>query len=164
MSGKTYAAQAAAAAFAEFCDEFRGLATPERLREILAGRWITTVEVLDALGVDRSRARLSFVSATIAERGGIRQKRWNMSVWSWGGMRERTAPAGPSLMPGRGEKRDCARYGSCLTALTNAMPHTEQAHCPTGCAFFVEPSRAAALEAAVADVGAMKRGAQWGAW
>lgn len=170
MSGLSYARQAAAAEAAEFRDEFRGLATPERLREMLAGRWLTTAEVLVELGLEPWRGRSPFVAGILQGRVATRKPRSDRSAWTWGAQSEprqprpEYVPTGPSLMPGRGERRDCARYGACLTALTRGAPYAEHGHCPTDCAFYVEPSRAGALAAAVADVGMMKRGAQWGAW
>lgn len=162
--------QVEAAAAAEFRDAFTATATPERLREMLEGRWLTTSEVLAEFGLEPARARSPYIASILQAAGALRKKRADRSAWTWGASheaRERRAayaPTGPSLMPGRGERRDCARYGGCLTALTRAVPYAERGHCPSGCAHFVEPSRHDALVAAVADVGVMKRGAQWGAW
>lgn len=169
MSGRSYAKQAAAAEAAEFRDAFAGLATPERLRAMLSDRWLTTSEILADLGLETRRGRSPFVARTLQERGVFRRDRSNLSIWTWGGSIKARPPAeytptGPSLMPGRGERRDCQRYGACLTAMVRAVPYAERGHCPSGCAYFVEPSRSAALAAAVADVGVRQRGAQWGAW
>jgi hypothetical protein len=162
--------QAEAAAAVEFRDAFTAAATPERLRAMLGDRWLTTSEVLAELGLEPARARSPYIAGILQAAGALRKKRADRSAWTWGASHEACerradyVPSGPSLMPGRGEKRDCARYGACLTALTRAVPHAERAHCPSGCAYFVEPSRRDALAAAVADVGVANRGAQWGAW
>lgn len=158
-----------AAEAAEFRDTFSGLATPERLREMLSDRWMTTSEILAELGLETRRGRSPFVARTLQERGVVRRDRSNLIIWTWGGSikaRPLTeyAPTGPSLLPGRGEKRDCTRYGACLTALTRAVPYAERGHCPAGCAYFVEPSRRDALVAALADVGVRQRGANFGGW
>jgi hypothetical protein len=169
-SGTHAQRKAEVAAAAEFRDAFTAAATPERLRAMLSDRWLTTAEVLVELGLEPARARSPFVASILQGRGATRKQRSDRSAWTWGAQSEprqprpEYVPTGPSLMPGRGERRDCARYGACLTALHRAVPHAERAHCPTGCAYFVEPSRAAALVAAVADVGVTNRGAQWGAW
>lgn len=169
MSGRSYAAQAEAAAAAEFRAELARVATPERIRALLNGRWLRVTDILAALGLDTSRAKSRHLAAALRDAGAERRKRSDTNVWTWSAADERPVrteykPRGLSLMPGRGEKRDCARYGGCVTALARALPYAEHGHCPSGCAHFVEPSRAAALVAAVADVGVMKRGAQWGAW
>lgn len=164
------AQQAAAAEFAEFRDTFAGLATPQKLSDLLSGEWLTTAEVLEALGLDRCRAGNTGVAAILVKAGATRLQIGGTHHWTWGANSKAKpplteyAPTGPSLMPGSGEKRDCARYGGCLTALAHGAPYATHGHCPAECAHFVEPSRRDALVAAVADVGMTKRGAQWGAW
>ena len=69
----------------------------------------------------------------------------------------------PSLAPGRGEKRDCVRWESCLDAYLALFPRfgESEAHCPSECGAFVPES---SLRRARVDAIASARAPREVAW
>jgi hypothetical protein len=69
----------------------------------------------------------------------------------------------PSLAPGRGERRDCVRWESCLDAYLALFPRfgESEAHCPSDCGAFVPES---SLRRARVDAIASARAPREVAW
>lgn len=165
-SRQSRAQQATAAVFAEFLSSFAEAATPAKLRAMLSGKWLSTAEILANLGLDPDRARATGVSSVLIRAGARRLHIDGKYRWTWNGTGETrpaaAAPGGPALEAGAGEKRDCRRWTSCITAFAMGTRHVVEGHCPRGCAYFLPIERARLLRKACEDISYAQRGANFG--
>lgn len=149
-----------------YIDELRAaleaVATPRNLQRILSGRRLGTKELLVELGIHCGH-NLSAASDWLRRNGCRKAVIASQNVWEWVGI-EAPKPAfiGPGLEAGAGEKRDCARWTSCLTMFALGTPRALEGRCPSGCSYFSEPRRADALRAAIDNVSFAHAGANFG--
>jgi hypothetical protein len=153
-----------AARATELREALDAVATPKNLQRALDGRRLDTLALLGELGVYCDDSSISAATDWLRSHGCRKAVTTGRNTWEWVGIEAepKPAPTGPALEPGLGEKRDCARWTSCLTAFAMGTPRAVEGRCPSGCAYFVELRRPDLLRAAIDNVAVAHAGANFG--
>lgn len=140
------------------------VATPKNLQRILNGRRLDTVALLAELGVHCDESSITTATDWLRSHGCRKSVSLGRNTWEWVGLdvEPKPVPAGPALEDGSGEKRDCRRWTSCLSAFAGASQKAVEGHCPSGCAYSAPFERSRLLRQACDDVSYAQRGANLG--
>lgn len=141
------------------------VATPKNLQRVLRGRRLDTSGLLAELDIHCEKGSLAAAEDWLRLHGCRKSVTLGRNTWEWVGLEKRgpaSAPIGPCFEVGAGEKRECARYESCLVAFLKSYPGASAGRCPSGCAYFLPLERARLLRKACEDVSYAQRGANLG--